>query len=139
MTNINRVTRYVMQHYPPANDWGADLTRKWISWHMNNQSCCVVKDDAGEIAGVGLARTVMKPEDGLETYAYDPEGSVHWVDLAVTTAPGAFTVLFLTMLKRYGRRDLIAYQRLPDPAVRVHRLREMRGHLLKKEFIYYGR
>lgn len=140
--NIYKIAAFIFRNHPPARDWGAGLLVSWLAWHLNQQTCCLVLDDDENIQGVGIARTVMKPEDGARngmlTTAYDPEGSVVWVDLTVTTHPIALKILVLKIKERFGARDTIAYLRRNDRKIISRPYTAFRDAVLNRELIRHG-
>jgi len=137
--SIREAAWFLWRNYPPAKDWGRVVLRNWISWHSSQASLCIVYQDETrrEIVGVGMARPVMEPWQGAaDCYEFDAEGRCLFIDAAIATQTDAFVMMFLGLLQRFGHRELIAYQRLPDPTVRVKRLCDMRRHLLRIGQLY---
>ena len=132
---VRKLAWFIWRHYPPAKDWGRKLLWGWLGFHCANGFVGAIKDNpiSDRIVGVGIARPVMKPEDGHDCYEYDPEGSCIFVDLALAADARAFKSLAVIMRKRFGTRDRIAFMRLPDLTIRSYNYRRMMHLALRKE------
>lgn len=118
------------RRFPPAKDWGRALLKEWIQWHMSNGFLHFVMEDDDHVAGLLIARTLMKVEDWNDCYATDPEGSVIFIDLAISLVPQAAVVFGFQLLKRYGERETVAWHH--DGKVSQFSGKKMRRLILRK-------
>ena len=109
------LAEFIAAHYPPTRAWPPEILLRWVQWNLgeNFLGHVVEGEDNGvrRIVGIGVARPVMKPEDGLKDCCFDPEGSCLFVDMVVTTKPNAMLCLLCSMRQRFGLRPTMAYQR----------------------------
>lgn len=112
---------FLRRRYAPARRWPRAILLGWVRWHLGEGFLAYVldgeQDGVGRIVAVGVARPVMRPEDGREDYRHDPEGSCLFVDVAVSTAPRGLLCLVALLRRRFGFRRTIAYQRRNREAV----------------------
>jgi len=134
--SIREAAWFLWRNFAWTKELGRDLLRNWLRWHACEGSLAIIRDDDGTLCGVGMARPVMDSEDAEDCYAFDPEGKVLFVDLAVATNRQAFTMLFLVMLHRFGQRPMIAFRRYPDTDIRTYSLERFRRNFLRREMVY---
>lgn len=113
---------FILEHLPDSiyQKWDKDILLGWIDWHEDHGFIQKVFDFDNTLVGLSISRTIMNPKDASDFYAYDPEGSVIFVDLAIATKPEVFKALIITGRKRHGFRDLIAWQRPPYHVTEFH-------------------
>lgn len=137
MKTLADIGQYLLDHYEVYRDWDEEIFERWLNWHALQGFLCVCLDCQDDIAGAVIIRPVMKPEDADEHFAFDPEGSCLFIEVAVATRPGVLRMLTLMGLERFGERQTVAWKRAPFYETKVHDLkRVMRVILRKKEYIY---
>lgn len=102
----------------------------WLQWFADHQLLLKAIDFDGTIAGVIIVRTVMKPQDANDTYAYDPEGNVAYIELAIGSRPKVLQILTLAALEQFGQRDWIAWKRPPYFVTKFRETKRVLGKLL---------
>jgi hypothetical protein len=110
---MNELIEFILGYDLIYRKWDAKTFRDWLQWHCDHQLLLKAIDLDGSIAGVLIIRTVMKPQDANQFYAYDPEGDVAYVELAIAKRLEVFRALALAGLKRFGERPWIAWKRPP--------------------------
>jgi hypothetical protein len=110
---MNEIAEFILRYDLIYRRWDKQILLAWLQWHADHQLLLKAIDLDGSIAGLLIVRTIMKPHDASEVYAYDPEGNVAFIDLAIATRPGVIQALVLAALKRFGQRDWIAWKRPP--------------------------
>lgn len=101
---------YIKRHYGPARSWSRDALLRWVRWNLGEGFLGYALDDE-RIVGAGIARPVMRPANGGVDCEFDPEGPCLFVDLAISTAPGALVCLVALMRRRFGFRARVAWFR----------------------------
>ena len=116
------IAAYLRRHYPFCRHWPREILLGWVRWHLGENFLAYVldgeKDGCGRIVGVGVARPVMQPADGLVDYRFDHEGPVLFVDVTVATAPHAMLMLLAMLRRRFGFRPTLAYERRERVVIR---------------------
>lgn len=103
---------FIKAHWPPARLWHREALDRWVRWALSENFLVYVLDET-RIAGVGIARPVMHPEDGRIHHEFDQEGPCLFVDLAIATNPLTLAILVAQMRQRFGMRQAVAYLRGP--------------------------
>lgn len=134
--SISELAQFIWRHYSPAQKWDHDILLSWVDWHASQGFISLALDDDHSICGLAIARPVMKPQDGEDFYATDPEGSCIFVDLVIALRPLALNALVLAALKRFGMRDFIAWKRAPYYIIEFHDAHKFRRVILRKETAY---
>jgi hypothetical protein len=128
----------VLKHYEPARLWKPDVLWNWIAWHAVQGFALVLRDDDASILGLTLARPVMKPEDGLDSYAVDNEGPCIFLSLVISLHPMAPKGLTYAVVKRFGVRQTVAWQRNGCGEIRSIPMAKMRNLVFAKELVRHG-
>lgn len=136
MNHIIEIAEFVLPRFRFA--WSNDTEKvyKWIDWHWDHGFICRAFNESNELVGVLVIRPVIKAEDGAEHYAYDPEGSVIFVDLLVCDDARALRALWAALLKRFGYRNSVAWSRNGAP-IKTYAVNKMDRRLATEEI--YGR
>jgi hypothetical protein len=120
MKSIEELAPFVLSHCELYREWGSDIFLGWLDWHNKQGFIQTVLNDDGTLAGLTITRPVMKVEDAAEHYAFDPEGSVMFVELVISTKRYALESCILAALQRFGMRDWIAWKRPPYYVTEFH-------------------
>lgn len=127
---MNEIAEFILRYKLAYQQWDASRFRDWLQWHADHQLLFKAIDFDDSIAGVLIIRTVMKPQDANEFYAYDPEGNVAYVELAIANRPGVLPALVDAALKRFGMRDWIAWKRPPFFVCKFRETKRVLGKIL---------
>jgi hypothetical protein len=126
------IADFILEYLPQYRKWDQALLMGWLEWHKHNGFIQRAIDFDGSLAGVAISRPIMNPKDADDFYAFDPEGSVIFVDLAIAIKPGALQALILAALQRFGMRDWIAWQRPPFHVTQFHDAHKFRRIVFRK-------
>lgn len=128
---MNEVADFILRYNLIYRRWDRQTFLDWLQWHADHDLLLKAIDFGENIAGVLIIRTVMKPEDANEDYAYDPEGSVAYVELAIGSEPGVIQALALAALEQFGLRDWIAWKRPPYFVTKFRETKRVLGKILE--------
>ena len=128
------LAEFIAAHYPPAREWGMEALLPWVRWNLGESFLAYVFDD-GNIVGVGIARPVMRGEDGRTDCLYDQEGPCLFIDLAIATGPLVAAMLVAQMRERFGMRERVAFLRR-DRLI-VHPLKPWYYRLMRPLFLAF--
>jgi len=104
---------FVQKHHPQAREWPNII--EWCAWYISNGFMTSLRDDDGKILALAAARPVNCPEDGNIPYKHAHDGKCIFIDfLAIEDHENqmVYPALGLAMQERFGRRELVAYQRV---------------------------
>lgn len=113
-------------------EWGRYLFWAWLSFHGSNGFAVTLHNEDGSVCAFFIARPVMHPEDGSDSYAFDHEGRGYYIDFLITQNHEVTQLLLLHLVQRMGQREFIAYRR-PDNRLRVMPMATYSRHLLRKK------
>lgn len=101
-----------MRHYPMAAGWEEKALVNWVSWAIK-EGFLFMTGHEREIAGLAIVRPTMTPHKMPNNLEFDQEGDTYYVDLAIALSPrrDVLQALCFSVLKRFGMRDKIAFQR----------------------------
>lgn len=133
---MNDLAEFILEHVPFYQRWDRDIFDSWLTWHVGHGFVQKAIDFDGSIAGVIIVRTIMRPQDADDYYAFDPEGNVAFIDLAVATKPGALQAITIAGLQRYGQRDWVAWKRGPYYVTKFRETARVIRHILRKDMVY---
>jgi hypothetical protein len=111
---------FILEHYPPYRKWDSEIFLGWLKWHIGHGTVQRALDFDESVVGLTIIRTIMKPQDADNFYAFDPEGNVAFIDVAIATKPNVLQALTLAGLKRFGQRDWVAWKRSPHFVTEFH-------------------
>ncbi len=134
---MNELAYFILEHYPNYREWDDDIFDGWLNWQVGHGFVQKAIDFDGSIAGVVIVRTIMRPQDAEDCYAFDPEGNVAFIDLAIATKPGVLQALVIAGLQRFGQRDWVAWKRAPDYTTKFRETARFMRHILGGKV--YGR
>jgi len=126
------LAEFILEHYRQAAGWGK--LEEWVNWNIEQGFCLLVGDiETERLTGLALVRPVMNPQDAKCSLDFDPEGDTYFVDLCIALPPVRQTLqgLGFALLKRFGMRDKIAFQRHGLGPVIVTDAHEHRRKLLR--------
>lgn len=124
------------RRYPSvSNDLGREYLKRWLSWAMSEGFLLFVMEDefSRKIAGIVMVRPILNIQDAYDSYTFDQEGTILFVDLAVTNHPDALTAFGFAVLNRFGERQTLAFKM--DGVVYAYPAKTFRRHLLRKNLI----
>lgn len=109
-----RITEYVVPFIRERHKkWHKEPDQKvinYLAWFYERD--CLAISMPKEIHGICCIRLFDKLEDFLEPFAFDPSGQFCMVDLLVATTPNAIADCFEFLFKRWGRQEIIIWERL---------------------------
>jgi hypothetical protein len=103
--------RYLRQEYCPARQWKLQELKSWLEWAIANGFLLRILDDDKHILGVAIARPIMNALDGHRPLMFDPEGTIIFMDMCVTTHPMAVFGLAALIRRRFGFREHVGWMR----------------------------
>jgi hypothetical protein len=107
---IEEVSNFVKAHYEFQPDWSEEQVNNFFVWYRQNAGLGISYKN-GEITGVACARCIKNIEDRYTYYVHDEAADNIWVDLVVTNDESALETLWHCMLKRWGHRLRIGFNR----------------------------
>lgn len=107
-----QIAKFISVHYAVAGGWEMDSLTNWVNWAIENGFLLMVGDGA-KIFGLVIIRPVMHPHKMPNSLEYDREGDCYFVDVAIALSPkrSVLQTLAFAVLKRFGQRDKIAFQK----------------------------
>lgn len=123
---------FILRHIPCYREWDSEIFLGWLKWHEGHGFIQRVFDFDDSLVALAICRPIMHPKDADDFYAFDPEGSVIYVETAVITKPGIMHALTLAAIKRFGMREWVAWKRPPFYCTRFHDARKYLRIVSKK-------
>jgi hypothetical protein len=111
MITFDDVVDLVQGHYPYPWAKNRSIVFDWLVWFVTKRFAICVTEDHETIAGLGLFRPVMRPEDGHTAYRYDPEGPVIYCDFLYAANNEAMRGIVVEAVHRFGTRTTVAAMR----------------------------
>ena len=105
----NRLEEFIMEHYPNAISW--EHLREWVQWFVSHDMYSLIVDENNEIVGVGFARPIKNPLDGMKDYEYNPFGEIVFLDLVISMASKITALMYLDIYRKIGNPLYVAYRR----------------------------
>lgn len=132
-TTLGELTDYVILKHKGYARWERDKLRNWIGAMSEQGFVIALYDDTG-IIGVSIARPIMKREQSLDLACFDMEGPIIYVDAIVFDSNYAMRCLVIAMIKRFGRRQFVAWRRgTGDSRLHFYLASTVVRKILKKE------
>ena len=135
MKTLQEVTDYIAANEPQAKNWDEAKFQKWVAWHYSEGFVCVVLDVDQSIAGLAMVRPCME-RDAADQMVWDYEGDCLYIAEVVTTKKGALKALGFAVLKRFGMREWVAWQRPPFYILETHKAKALRRNLFRLDYSY---
>ena len=104
----------------------ADLC-DYVAYFWNRGTISFVFDDSGEAQGVCLIKLFRDLNQFLDPFVHEPCGQFCMIELMVASDPVTFASIFDELVDRWGRQDVIMWdrgERTENGAPRMYRWRE---------------
>lgn len=138
MKSLAEICDYVWCNEPACRKWDRDQFENWVAWHWSNGFVCTVLNIDESIVGVVLIRPIMEPMDAFDPLSFDYEGRGLHVSQIVSTAKGALPALGFAVLKRFGQREFVSWNRRPTGKLVVCKSSMLRRNLFREMEAVYG-
>ena len=131
--NTVSISAYVKRHWGLSQKWDGSRLVPWLDWFINDGRLHTITR-RGRVVGLGMGRLLLNEADHAEPYAHDEAGQLAWIDLLISQDKTVAARLWGTMLKRFGMRDKLGFQRDAHAvsAPRFHKFTQM------QRIIHYG-
>src|SRR5437762_9559260 len=117
-----KVSNFFLDNYAPSQNWEDPLG--YSAWYISHGYLAMVMSEHGEILGVATARPVSEPSHGTQHYAHNERGTCIFVDCLVKKKDYKFNLAMrgfaITLQKRFGSRQTVAYFRRNEERMRIH-------------------
>lgn len=124
------------RHYPSvAKDLGREYLKRWLSWAMSEGFLLFIMDDDlnRNVAGIVMVRPLLNIQDCYDSYTFDQEGPILWIDLMVSVHPDSLMAAGFAVLSRFGMRQTLAFKN--NGKVFAYPATTFRRHLLRRNLI----
>lgn len=136
MNEFSNILDYLLVHDRVYRKWPEPTFIAWVKWYYEKGFIVTCKYSDGDIMGLVMIRPVMEPQDAFDTYNFDYEGRTLYVAELICTASEAMLPLAAQVIKRFGERELVCWQRVPDKKMRVHNTKTLVRNLLRQENLH---
>ncbi len=131
-----QIAQFICDNYERANEWPFDDLCELIKFFMKEDFCLLV-GEKDQLLGVVLVRPTMEPWNCLNNTDYDHEGDTLLIDIAVAKSPKVMVMqsLGFAILKRFGERSKLAFQRHGVGPLIITDMKRHRARLLRERKI----
>jgi hypothetical protein len=124
---IMQILKPLLRKYEPFRKMPFANLCDYVAWFWNRGTISFVFTDSGEAEGVCLIKLFRNLEDFMEPFVHDSCGRFCMIEVMVASHPLAFASMFEELVDRWGKQQLIMWdrgERTKSGAPRMYRWRQ---------------